>query len=167
MSTVACGNLFLGRRSKEVKADTVARDSSQQSALRWWTVYFAVRLRGICSGIDRLPRRLPQRIDVSSSIQGQLTDMTTAFKNRNTAPLAVKLKACSAIQDARTTDNGQAIFSVCPRNICATNALASHIVEITNWFSAALAHRGAGSQPLRIRYDPTAQDGCERDRKSC
>ena len=106
MCTMAGRDLLLRRRPKEVKADTVAGDSSQQSAFGWWTVNLMVLLRAICWRINCLPCWAPQRIDAADRIQHQLADVPTTFKNRYMPPTTLKLKAGSPVQKVRTMGYG-------------------------------------------------------------
>src|SRR5436853_7830933 len=102
MCTMAGRDLLLRRRPKEVKADTVAGDSSQQSAFGWWTVSLMVLLRAICWRVNCLPCWAPQRIDAADRIQHQVADVPTTFKNRDMTLTTLKFERRVSVQTVRT-----------------------------------------------------------------
>ena len=103
MCAVPCSD-FLGRgRSKIVEAYAVSCNSCQESSFGKWAKNASMCACFISEGINCLPCRFPHRVDWADRIQNQLTDVTSAFQNRDMPPCAFKSKAGSGMQDVRET----------------------------------------------------------------
>ena len=99
MCIMSRGDLLLRRRSKKVETDTVSRNSSQQPAFRRRPVNSRVLFRLLRRWVDRLPTRLPERIDVTVLVGNQFANVSATFQSRNVSPWTLEAKARPSIHN--------------------------------------------------------------------